>query len=104
MSKIKPVQIVFTEREIHMIGEDVAVCWNTKEKKLAIEKDGVIYRATENVRTSEPYIDFVWLIEDQGRWYENDDNIGDGGIFIEQAEQLADDLTKAIQYLEEQKG
>lgn len=102
--QIKVVNTINKEREVHMMGEHVAVCWNTKEKKFTLVKDGMTYRATENVRSGKPYIAFVWLREWPDGWYEDDDNVGEGGMEPETAKEVRDELTLAIQYLREQEA
>lgn len=89
-------------REIHMMGDYVGVCWNTTEAKITIEKDGKTYHATENVRSGEPYIAFAILFQHGDEWYEDEDSSVAGGLSVEAAEAVRDELTLAIQYLREQ--
>jgi len=100
---ITPIQIITTHREIHMMGDMVAVCWNleTREKKITIA--GIEYIGLEQTRSGNPYIDFVWIRQDNqtDEPYEDEDSPVDGGIDTETAQQLIDELTIAIQYLEQ---
>jgi hypothetical protein len=100
---MKPVKIVQTHREVHMMGDSVAVCWNTKDKQTTEIKDGGWTRTiNEIIRTSEPYIDFVWMREMDGMWYEDDDSPVAGGLSLRTAKAVRDELSLAIEYLKEQ--
>lgn len=101
------MKIYQTHREIHMIGDYVAVCWNTKQEKRTIKgEDGLTYDAKVNVRChgpyDRPYIDFVTVLETDEGCYEDDDSPVDGGISANAAEQIAQELIEAAAYLREQ--
>jgi len=93
-----------THREIHMIGDYVAVAWNTREERREIKgEDGLTYKATVQVRSGRPYIDFVTVEETKsGECYENEDSPVDGGISVNAAEQVARELIEAAAYLRAQ--
>jgi hypothetical protein len=104
LSETDPSNIITsnTGRELHMVGDSVAVCWNLKrsEKKIKGE-DGLTYKAEVWERTSiEPYIDFVRILKNRDEeFYEDDDSSVAGGISLKGAERIRDELTKAIDYL-----
>lgn len=95
-------QIVITYRELHVIGEYVAVCWNlVPGPTQTCVIDGVEYTAKPRVRSGKPYIDFVTLRrESDGKAYEDDDIPVVGGISLAFARQIATELERAIAYLE----
>lgn len=90
----------------------VAVKRICREEEKTIVKDGVTYVARLSVPSGDPYIGFVSLRSQKGYgewtnkdtnetvWIDEDDPVS-GGISGEFAEQIRDELTVAIQYLEE---
>jgi hypothetical protein len=99
---IVPTQICDVgSREVHMMGDHVAVCWNLRTETLTDETDtaGQHITVTRKVRQEPAYIDFVWLREDDGVWYEDEDNIGNGGMAPPIALIVAGELHQAVQYL-----
>lgn len=98
--KPQPIEIVNTHRELHMMGEVVAVCWNTKTEIVTRSIEGVEYSGQKRVRVGAPYIDFVALREDHGERYEDDDSPASGGLSAAYARQLAAELLSAADYIE----
>ena len=96
------------EKEIHLLGEHVALCWTLKSEMRTIKgDDGKTYRAEVYTREEDPYIDFVWVrggVEDgdaEGYYWEDDDNVGSGGMDAKTAVQVSTELQKAAKYLTE---
>lgn len=88
------------EREIHMVGDAVGVCWNTKSEKRAIEgTDGQTYVANVPMRRGDPYIDFVTIRHREGLVWEDEDSPVDGGMAANYAEGIVQELQAAIAYL-----
>lgn len=104
LTKTDPKNIITsnTGKELHMVGDSVAICWNVKriEKKIKGE-DGLTYKAEVWERSgNDPYIDFVCVRERaEGEFYEDDDSSVAGGMSLKSAERIRDELTKAIEYL-----
>lgn len=48
-----------TEKELHLMGAYVAVCWNLELQLRSVVMNGVTYTGKETVRSGGPYIDFV---------------------------------------------
>lgn len=91
-------------REIHMMGDFVAVCWSLRSEKKSIIKDGITYSANIKVRKEEPYIDFItiWRYEDGENCISDDISI-EGGLSVVTAKAVADEITKACDYIEGKK-
>ena len=89
------------EREIHMVSDSVAVVWNTRSVRRTIQDSGKSYEVTDQVRDkTKPYIDFVWIQEGaDGEVWEDKDSPADGGLSIKEAQNLADGLLRAIEYM-----
>jgi hypothetical protein len=90
---------IIGEREIQMVGQDVAVVRNTREEVSTETIKGKTYTHRERVGCGDLYIDFVWLRQDStvlGELYEDEDSIGDGGFGVESAESLISQLQAAI--------
>lgn len=88
------------EREIHMTGSYVGVCWNTtKEQRQIKGEDGLTYYALAPVRDGAPYIDFVLIRERNGEVWEDEDSPVDGGISINEAERIINELGWAVEYI-----
>lgn len=99
MSETK-VSVYQTHRELHVLGDYVAVAWNSKKEKRAIEgEDGLTYQAIVPVRNSAPYIDFVAIRFYGTECYEDEDSPAKGGLNVRAAEQIVKELTEAIAYL-----
>ena len=99
MAAVKP-KIYVLEREIHMVGESVAVVWNTKPDKKTIEQNGVKFTAQIRVRSGDPYIDFVSIREyGKGEFVEDEDSPAAGGLSVRRAEELSKELAAAVEYL-----
>jgi hypothetical protein len=92
-------------KEAHMVGSCVGVCWNIRhrnETRTIIGADGLIYTATAELweRYGNPYIDFLTVLQDKdGEYYENDNNPVEGGVSIDFARLIASELNSAIAYL-----
>ena len=83
MPETKP-KIYFVEgKEVHMVGDYVGVCWNLD---------------AENNREGDPYINFVWIRENDGKVWEDEDSSIAGGIDFELAMKLVDELQSALDY------
>lgn len=98
----KNIIVSNTYRELHMVGDSVAVCWNVKRSEKEIKgEDGLTYKAEIWTRKDiDPYIDFVCIRErDNKEFYEDEDSSVAGGISVEHAESIKDELTKAIEYI-----
>jgi hypothetical protein len=90
------------EKEVHMVGDYVGVVWPTKEQKKALPGyDGLIYHAPVNVRSGDPYIDFLTIRKDDRRdeFYEDEDSPADGGLSMDTAKQMAEELLRAVEYI-----
>lgn len=97
-TEIKIVQC--SDRELHMVGEFVAVAWNLKTVTKSVTQDGIEYTAKTKERKGKPYIDFVWLREDSnGGFYEDEDSPVDGGFDPSSATSLIQELQAAIDYI-----
>jgi hypothetical protein len=96
-----PQNIVFTHRELHMMGDCVAVCWNLRNEIVNRLINGVQFSGVKKVRYGNPYIDFVTVDVDShtGQNYENDDSSVAGGISPEYAKQIVEELQRAIEYI-----
>lgn len=102
MSDIKIYKI--SDREIHHFGNWVAVCWSLKTttKQLIDPDDGQVYTATVKIRCGNPYISFPMIRGSEstgGYWLDEDDTVRGGIDSIEAAQQLADELNDAVEYL-----
>ena len=89
------------EKEAHMFGDMVGVVWNTSiEKKRLQDAGGTTYTAEVPVRKGKPYIDFLWIREeDTDSPYEDEDSPISGGISLKVAAKLSNELNDAISYL-----
>jgi hypothetical protein len=89
------------EKEIHMVGDAVGVCWNIHHTTRTIKgEDGLTYRAEVPVRDDDPYIDFVTIREEEGDTpWEDEDSPVEGGMDVEYAEEIVQELQWAIAYL-----
>ena len=88
------------ERDIHMEGDCVGVCWNlNRAKKSLKDASGLEYIAVVPVRTGDPYIDFVSIRGRADDYYEDEDSPVDGGFGVEVAGQIIRELQWAIVYL-----
>ena len=95
--------ITQVEREVLMMGDYVAVCWNGHyiEKSVpSLPMHKITVQKWQRARF-KPYIDFVWLREDpDGNPYEDEDTPVAGGIGVDVARQVASELVKAAEYIE----
>jgi hypothetical protein len=91
-------------KEIHLMGEYVAVVYNleTRKETKSFEKDGLTYTANlqTKVRKGDPYIDFVNIKEDNDGSFWDDEDITVGNMDIECARDVANELLLAAEYLE----
>lgn len=91
-------------KEIHVMGNYVGVCFRI-EKKTTRVRDGNKIVTTDTWNKEEypmPYIDFVWIrMDSKNEPYVDDDSPVDGGLSTKEANQLANELILAIQYIEE---
>ena len=94
-----------SEKEIHMVGDCVGVCWNCASKKKKITgEDGLVYEAVVSTRQGDPYIKFVILREYTDGFYEDEDSPADGGFGQETAKSFAKELTLACKYIDQLKS
>lgn len=84
------------KRELHMVGEYACVAWHIKTTVSTIYHENKEIKTTTFIKTSKPYIDFVYVCEDD--WV-NEDSPVDGGMSFDFAIQIRDELTAAIDYL-----
>jgi hypothetical protein len=104
---MKPVREIILSNsgiEAHMMGDSVAVCWNVHrvEKKITGE-DGETYRALvwERTKPEDPFIDFVRVRgsgDEDDPYYEDEDSPVEGGLPLEKAKKIYEELGKAIEY------
>lgn len=102
---IEPKAIHDTDsRQVHLIGDYVAVCYNTTWRQESHpDAAGRLVTVRWQERVGAPYIDFVWMRQDRdGTWYEDEDNPVSGGFTARAARQVAEELLTAVQYLDEQ--
>ena len=102
---MEPKIYFLNEREIHLIGDAVAICWNVRFQKCEIiGDDGLVYTANRPMRETGtyggPYIDFVSIRTDgEGELYVDDDSPVAGGLTADYAEKIAQELLEAAAYL-----
>lgn len=95
-------KVYFTtnDREVHMFGDNVGVCWNIEYKLRHIrEEDGLTYEAMAPIRKGDPYIDFVNIEYHNNKVYEMEDSPVEGGLSLKFTEQIYQELEQAIVYL-----
>lgn len=98
--EIKPKIYFVGEREVHMFGESVGVCWNLIEEEKRLHIAGAIQPVKVDVRSGEPYIDFVYIRKDnEGNFYEDEDSSVAGGINTALAKEIVKELKLAIEYI-----
>lgn len=91
-----------TDREVHMVGDNVGVCWRVESRKKTITgEDGLKYTADEIYRCGDPYINFVWIRkDDEGIFlWIDEDSVADCGFGTETAMLLIDELKLAVEYI-----
>lgn len=91
----------FAEKEIHMVGDSVGVCWNIKTIKKELVQDGLTYTARTTVRNGEPYIVFVEIREYDNIFYESEKNPAVGGIDTARATTFSEELLIACKYIQQ---
>lgn len=101
---VKAVHVIHSQlAEVHMVGVYVAVRWNLKHEiiKKTIVQDGLTYHGTadEYKRDGKPYISFESVRTCDGEIYLDEDDPVSGGVGLKMAQQLADELQKAVDYL-----
>jgi len=98
-------QTVITQhiREVLMMGDYVAVCWNghyIKEPLPSLPMHKITAQKWQRAPFG-PYVDFVWLHKDpSGNPYEDEINPVWGGITADMARQVASEFIKAAEYIE----
>lgn len=97
--EVKPKIYFVNEREVHMFGDSVGVCWNLIEEEKRIYIAGVISPVKVDVRSGAPYIDFVWIRKRDEEFYEDEDSPVAGGIDVEVAKKIVNELNLAIEYI-----
>ena len=105
MAEIKIYQL--SDKEVHMVGDYVGVCWNIRYREYEPQHNelpstpgglGITIKLPE--RTYGPYIDFVWVRENNGEHYEDEDSPVDGGIDKHTGVQIIQELEAAIAYID----
>jgi len=101
-TKAPKIFILSNGKEVHFPAGNysAAVCWNVKkiEKKLK-GPDNLIYRAEAWERESKPYVDFITIREYQKDVFvEDEDSPVDGGLSVEAAKKLSEELSRAVEY------
>ena len=97
---IKPKIYFVSEREVHMVGNSVGVCWNLEEaEKQLKDENEVVYKAKINIRSGRPYIDFVDIRKDGDSFYVDEDSSVVGGIDVGFAKEIVEELKLAIEYI-----
>ena len=89
-------------KEVHMVGDYVGVVWNTKQQKKTVKDDsGTVYTAYVQLRYGEPYIDFISVrhSSDVDEVWEDEDIPVDGGLGLDEAIKVSEELKLAIEYL-----
>ena len=90
-------------REVHMMGSYVGVCLRIEQEKKVIMQDGIKYLGETWVRNDSipPYIDFLDIRQDKdGVAYKDDDSPVRGGLSVNNAIQIAQELAEAIHYIQ----
>jgi hypothetical protein len=88
-------------------NDTVAVCWNIKQTTKSIKgEDGLTYKAEVWERQKvEPYIDFIALREyDKGDFVKDEDCPVDGGLSVNSALRISEELIRAAKYIKEMKN
>src|SRR3990167_2695925 len=99
---VKAYILADNAKEIHMVGEHVGICWTLRSETRTIKgEDGKTYRADVYTRGTKPYIYFVWLRGAEESYWEDDDNVGRGGMIAQTAVQVSTELARAAKYLTE---
>lgn len=90
------------DQEIHMMGDYVAVCWNLEVKINKVKSfiGGTPYEIEVRGRCGDPYLAFLDIREDRDGSYKDDDSPVEGGFSPEEAEQIANELQRALAYME----
>ena len=105
---VKIYQLIYNEKDVHMMGDYVGVVWGIKKvKKTIYAGDGVTYaaevweRKPDSPITQYPYIDFLDIREDSmGDFYADDDSPVQGGLSVKSAMQVAKELAEAVHYIQ----
>ena len=92
-------EIFVESRELHFPDDNDYVCvgWNTKTKSPPPGVPGEV----KVERTSNPYIDFVIIRKFQDTSMVGEDSPMAGGLMLNFAQKMHDELGRAIKYLEE---
>jgi hypothetical protein len=97
---IEVIKYLFAEKEVHMTGQYVGVCWNLSQINKEVEADNTVYSAKVKVRSGKPYISFLSIREaGKGEYYEDNDSPIDGGIELQTAIVVKQELEAAIDYM-----
>jgi hypothetical protein len=102
----EPIFIKDRERFVLPMGDYVVIAWNTKHEETTTicGECGTRHTSYDNwTKYGEPYIDFAWIDEFAGEYYEDEHSPVNGGIEIDEARQIVEELTMAIEYLEKHK-
>lgn len=101
MEDVKIVYAENSEQFLHIIGGYVCVVQNSTEERSQIVSGGQCWHSTRRVPRGDPYIAFKDVRQDRdGTYYTDDDSPVDGGFDTAAAKQIAEELGKAIAYLE----
>ena len=88
------------EYECHYIGTYLCVQWNLelKIKIKMINKEA--YKKDTYIRQGDPYISFTWIHDEDGSTIRANDSSIEGGIDINQVNQIIKELKWAKRYIE----
>ena len=91
---------ILGDKEIHMMGQYVGVCWNLSKATKQVQVQGETFSRQVKHRTGKAYIDFVSIRETRtGEFYQDDDCPVDGGLNLQEAIVIKQELEAAIEYL-----
>lgn len=92
---------VIGNRIIHLPEgcEYVAACWNCDLQSKSVVADGIEYKAMVPTPKGKPYIDFVWIRGEEGDYWIDEDSPVRGGLNLEFALKIKQELEIACEYL-----
>lgn len=102
MTKFKIYFLKDSDEEIYMFGDYIGIVWDLEEvTKTTVNETGHRQKVTVYERTGEKYIGFPIIRGNtEEDYYLDDDKSIDGGLSLEAARQVAQELTSAVEYLE----
>ncbi len=100
----KPVGVFeIDQREIHMVGTRVGVCWNLEMKEIQVKTEDGLATGWMPKRIGKPYIDFLTIRKEEGTgtYYKDEDSPVACGLSLEEASAVLQELADAIFYLDQ---